>query len=95
MQSNPSTPDRTRGIPAILFGTLGILYFIILAAIITYIWVFAQDRFVTSASYKIIRQNPGSGESGFAQLGLTGNARRMGHRDYFARCLDVPLQIEL
>ena len=72
MQSNPSTPDRTRGIPAILFGTLGILYFIILAAIITYIWVFAQDRFVTSASYKIIRQNPGSGESGFAQLGLTG-----------------------
>ena len=51
---------------------LAAAYFLTLAGVIAYVWLVAQDRFVSIASFKISRQNPSSSELGFAQLALPG-----------------------
>jgi capsular polysaccharide transport system permease protein len=72
MQSQPAPTTSRKSLPSIIFGLLGILYFIALGCVIAYIWVLTQDRFVSTASFKISRQNPSSGELGFATLALPG-----------------------
>lgn len=71
MQSPPINP---RSIAATVFKLLGILYVLLLACIIAYVWLFAQDRFISIASFKIARQDPSAGETGLAQLALPGLA---------------------
>ena len=72
MQSPPTNSITKRNYPALFFGFLGLIYFILLAGVIAYVWLVAQDRFVSHASFKISRQNPTSGEVGFATLALPG-----------------------
>jgi capsular polysaccharide transport system permease protein len=72
MQSQPTPTTARKNIPSLIFGSLGVLYFIALGCVIAYIWTLTQDRFVSTASFKISRQNPSSGELGFATLALPG-----------------------
>ncbi len=72
MKSQNSPAHEKRSIPSMIFGFLGLLYFVLLAGVIAYTWLFTQDRFVSNASFKISRQSPSSGELGFASLALPG-----------------------
>lgn len=63
---------RKRSVAPFVLGLLGWLYFLLLGATIAYVWVIAQDRFVSISSFKISRQNPSSGELGIAGLALPG-----------------------
>jgi capsular polysaccharide transport system permease protein len=68
---SPTTPLRS-SFPRIMMRLLTVLYFIILAAAVAYVWLFAQDRFVSVSSYKISRQSPSGGDGGFGALALPG-----------------------
>ncbi len=57
-----------------LLRFLAVLYFLIVAAAVAYVWVIAQDRFVSIASYKISRQTSSGGEMGFGGFALPGLA---------------------
>ena len=74
MQSSQDYPEVQSRFPSLALTTLAGIYFILLGCIIAYIWLVAQDRFVSVASFKISRQNPSSGEIGFAGLALPGIA---------------------
>jgi capsular polysaccharide transport system permease protein len=63
---------RKAGISGIVLRVLAVLYFIAIALTIVYIWKFTQDRYVTSAAFKISRQDGSSVESGLVQLALPG-----------------------
>jgi capsular polysaccharide transport system permease protein len=63
---------NTRSFTSTVFGLLGTLYILLLACIIAYIWIFAQDRFISVASFKISRQSASAAEIGLAQLALPG-----------------------
>lgn len=51
---------------------LGVLYFIGLAAAIAYLWLCTQDRFISTAEFKISQQNSSSVDTGLLQLALPG-----------------------
>lgn len=71
--SEPTLPAEATGdFRGGILRLLGVTYFLLLACVIAYVWVIAQDRFESIASFKISRQNPAAGELGFAQLGLAG-----------------------
>lgn len=72
MPSTPPLAETKKSFPSAIFGVLGLLYFIFLGCVVAYVWLVAQDRFISEASFKISRQNPSSGELGFAQLALPG-----------------------
>lgn len=74
MQSEPSSSSLRDRIPGFFLGFLALLYFLLLAAAVAYVWVIAEDRFVSIASYKISRQSPSAGDMGFGSLGLPGLA---------------------
>lgn len=71
MNSDP-VPTAEKTFMDMILKFLGILYFVLLAFAITYLWVVAQDRFVSVASFKISRQSPSPSDGGFAQLMLPG-----------------------
>lgn len=48
------------------------LYFLGLALCIGYLWTMTQDRFTSTASFKISKQDSSGGDPGFAQLVLPG-----------------------
>lgn len=72
MLSAPLKTPQVITLAARLLKILAALYFVLLACVIAYIWVVAQDRFLSVASFKISRQSPSSGESSIAQLALPG-----------------------
>jgi capsular polysaccharide transport system permease protein len=74
MQSESSTQSLKDGIPELLLRLLAVLYFLLLAAAVAYIWVIAEDRYVSIASYKISRQNSAGGEMALGGLALPGLA---------------------
>ncbi len=53
---------------------LGAIYVLLVACVIAYVWFFAQDRYISIASFKISRQAPAAGEVGLAQMALPGLA---------------------
>jgi capsular polysaccharide transport system permease protein len=63
---------RKVGISGIILRTLAVLYFIAIALTVVYIWAFTQDRYVTTAAFKISRQDGSSVDSGLVQLALPG-----------------------
>ncbi len=62
---------RKAGFSRLLLRFLAFLYFIALAYSIIYLWFFTQDRFTSSAAFKISRQGGGM-ETGLVQLALPG-----------------------
>ncbi|RYG98026.1 MAG: hypothetical protein EON58_08330 [Alphaproteobacteria bacterium] len=51
---------------------MAVLYFAFIAATIVYLWTFTQNRYETSAAFKISRQDGGAMESGLVSLALPG-----------------------
>ena len=72
MTGNPTTNGSRWRIGRIILGLLGILYFAAIFTVIGYIWFFAQDRFVTSATIKISRQGASSVDSSLLSIALPG-----------------------
>ena len=72
MKSESSSSSLWDGIPGFLLRVLALLYFLLLAASVAYIWLIAEDRFVSIASYKISRHSPSSGEAGIVGIALPG-----------------------
>ncbi|GAA5124113.1 hypothetical protein JIN84_12245 [Luteolibacter yonseiensis] len=54
--------------------TLAVLYVILILAAIGYLWTMTQDRYESSASFKIARQDSSATEAGLAQLVIPGIA---------------------
>lgn len=72
MQSLTPAKNSPGSFAAKVLALLATLYFLLLACVVAYIWLIAQDRFLTDASFKISRQDVSGGEVGFAQLALPG-----------------------
>lgn len=73
MQSaaNPNRP-KTRGFLRLMFGMLGVLYFALVTLAVAYVWLIAQDRFLSIATFKISRDAATSGDISIGGLGLPG-----------------------
>lgn len=56
----------------LVLRTLAIFYFILVALAVTYLWTMTQDRFISTASFKISRQDSSGVEAGLAQLVIPG-----------------------
>ena len=64
---------RKDGYSQLILRFLAFLYTVGLAATVAYLWMFTQDRFVSTAEFKISRQDSSSGmEAGLMQLALPG-----------------------
>lgn len=74
MKSESSSSSLKDSTPGVFLRFLVLLYFLLLAAAVAYVWFVAEDRFVSIASYKISRQSSGGGDMGFAGLALPGLA---------------------
>lgn len=56
----------------VVLRVLTILYFLGLALIIAYLWTLTQNRYASTAAFKISRQDSSGGEAGLASLVLPG-----------------------
>ena len=72
MKDSSSIHEAQNGTSKYPLIILGLLYFLSLAAVIAYLWMFTQDRYISTASFKISRQNATAGDFGLAQLALPG-----------------------
>lgn len=63
---------RKAGFSHIVLRILSVLYFIGLLATIVYLWLCTQDRFISTAAFKISRQDSAGVETGLVQLALPG-----------------------
>lgn len=64
--------QRKTGKSQIVLRLLAFLYFIGLAACIGYLWFFTQDRYISTAEFKISHQNMAGADAGLVQLALPG-----------------------
>ncbi len=72
MSATYTHTKRKLGFTLIVLRFLGTLYFLILAAAIAYLWLFTQNRFISTAEFKVSRQSVTGNDAGFAQLALPG-----------------------
>lgn len=63
---------KTNRLAAFVLRLLGYLYFILLACVVAYVWVLAQDRFISQASFTIARQDPASGAGNLGGFSIPG-----------------------
>jgi len=63
---------RKSGITRRILHVLAVLYFVMLAAGIVYLWCFTKDRFITTALFKISKQDSSAAGASLAELGLPG-----------------------
>lgn len=67
-------PAKNNRLAAFFLRLLGYLYFILLACVVAYVWIYAQDRFISQASFTIARQDPASGGGELGEFVLPGLA---------------------
>lgn len=72
MSSTYIHTQRENGRSRFILRLLAFLYFAAIAAAIVYLWCFTQDRYATSAAFKISRQDGSSVESGLVSLAIPG-----------------------
>lgn len=72
MSATYTHTKRKLGFTLIVLRFLGALYFLALAASIAYLWLFTQNRFISTAEFKVSRQSVTGNDAGFAQLALPG-----------------------
>ena len=72
MSATYTHTKRKLGFTLIVLRSLAVLYFLALAAAIVYLWLFTQNRFISTAEFKVSRQNVTGNDAGFAQLALPG-----------------------
>lgn len=63
---------RKAGLSALILRLLAILYFVSLIGSVVYLWVSTQDRFISTAEFKVSQQSLSGNEMGIPQLSLTG-----------------------
>jgi capsular polysaccharide transport system permease protein len=63
---------RKPGFSKLILRFFTILYLAALAASIVYLWLFTQDRFVSSAAFKVSKQGNSGMDAGLVQLALPG-----------------------
>lgn len=64
---------RKLGLTKILLGASTFIYFAILAAVIVYLWAFTQDRFLSTAEFKVSHHGGNGNEVFFAPSMMPGN----------------------
>jgi len=64
--------QRKAGMSQVIIRLLGVLYFIGLAAAIAYLWLFTQNRYISTAEFKISQQSGSGMDGGIVQLALPG-----------------------
>jgi capsular polysaccharide transport system permease protein len=72
MSATYTHTKRNLGSTLIVLRFLGILYFLTLATSIIYLWLFTQNRFISTAEFKVSSQSVTGNDSGFAHLALPG-----------------------
>ena len=72
MSATYTHTKRKLGFTLIVLRFLAFLYFLTLGASIVYLWLFTQNRYISTAEFKVSRQSINGGDSGFAQLALPG-----------------------
>jgi capsular polysaccharide transport system permease protein len=72
MSATYTHTKRKFGFTLIFLRFLAFLYFLTLGASIVYLWLFTQDRYISTAEFKVSRQSLTGGDPGFAQLALPG-----------------------
>lgn len=72
MTSKSNAPAAYPRGPKVIYRSFVALYFILLTSTIAYLWIFAQDRYQTSAAFKISRQDTSSGSTGMSALAIPG-----------------------
>lgn len=73
MQSNANSKrPNQRGFLRIAMGMLALIYFSLVAASIAYVWLVAQDRYLSIATFKISRESTSGGDLSLGSIGLTG-----------------------
>lgn len=63
---------RKAGLSNLILRFLAILYFAGITACVVYLWVCTQDRFISTAEFKVSQQSLSGNEVGIPQLALTG-----------------------
>lgn len=63
---------RKAGLSTLILRILAILYFAGIIACVVYLWVFTQDRFISTAEFKVSQQSLSGNEVGIPQLALAG-----------------------
>lgn len=63
---------RNDGFSKMILRFLAILYFLALVACIVYLWMFTQNRFVSTAEFRVSKQQGSGAEAGLMQLALPG-----------------------
>lgn len=72
MSATYTHTKRKLGFTLIILRFLGILYFLALAAAIVYLWLFTQNRYISTAEFKVSRQSVTGSDAGYSQLALPG-----------------------
>lgn len=72
MSATYTHTKRKLGFTLIFLRFLAVLYFLGLAASVVYLWLFTQDRFISTAEFKVSRQSVSGNDAGFAQFALPG-----------------------
>lgn len=63
---------RKPGYSKLILRFLTFLYFVALGASIVYLWLFTQDRFVSTATFKVSKQGGAGMDAGMVQVALPG-----------------------
>lgn len=63
---------RKAGLSILILRLLAILYFVTLVASVLYLWVFTQNRYISSAEFKVSQQSLSGSEAGIPQFSLAG-----------------------
>jgi capsular polysaccharide transport system permease protein len=91
------SPKKNR-FAAFVLRLLGYLYLVLIVCAVVYVWVFAQDRFISQASFTIARQDPASVQAtvgGFSIPGLSDSGSADSQAAIgFVDSADLLLQIE-
>ena len=72
MSSTYTHTKRKAGFSMHILRFLAVLYFILLGASVVYLWLFTNDRFISTAEFKISKQNISGSDISIAQLALPG-----------------------
>jgi capsular polysaccharide transport system permease protein len=63
---------RKAGLSILILRFLAILYFVTLVASVIYLWICTQDRYISTAEFKVSQQSLSGNEVAIPQLALTG-----------------------
>jgi capsular polysaccharide transport system permease protein len=72
MSATYTHTKRKLGFTLIFLRFLAFLYFLTLATSVVYLWLFTENRYISTAEFKVSHQSVTGSEAGFAQLALPG-----------------------